>query len=303
MKYYLTARGIGKVPEIEIDKVKFQKLKASKIILSAVLNVEEKFEILIANYLELEKETLNLTAEYMVRFEVGYVDISDGLLLLNRRVVNLLTSTRLYIDQSKQHVKECVSKHESVKEIVNSYFSQEYEDSFEFRFMEALRNYVQHQGLAIHTYTRGINRDDKEEDDLREIYLRLFSHKNVFENDKGFNKKVLNEMPDKVDLMLAVRKYVNSIYRIHEKIRELITENVNSAREVINEAASAYQKIKKEDTVGLYAVCKNEEEQVDDGMEKFPIFLDWDDIRIKLAKRNRGMGNLDKRYVTGKIKK
>ena len=54
-----------------------------------------------------------------------------------------------------------------------------------------------------------------------------------------------------------------------------------------------------ERVIGLYAFCLSDEE--DEALEKIPVMLEWDDIRLQLAKRNMLLVNLSKRYVSSKI--
>lgn len=53
----------------------------------------------ISNYLDFEKEILSIPADHMVRARWDYIDLFDLSLNMNIKVVNLLTSARLYIDQ------------------------------------------------------------------------------------------------------------------------------------------------------------------------------------------------------------
>ena len=45
--------------------------------------------------------------------------------------------------------------------------------------------------------------------------------------------------------------------------------------------------------VGLHAICLDENKIV----ESVSLLLDWDDVRIKLSKRNSELANLRNRYV------
>lgn len=138
--------------EIEISESDFLQLKTSRDCLLGALAIEEKYELLVANFIDLEKECLNITCESMLRNNDEYSDFFDIRIRLNRRVVNLLTASRLYMDHLSQHVKTCLLNETAN---VKSLFSSEYDGCFEYRFMEALRNYVQHRGLAVHSSQLG----------------------------------------------------------------------------------------------------------------------------------------------------
>lgn len=110
--------------------------------------IEENYELLLSNYLDLEKECLNVAVDYMVRTSTDYTDLFNIRLAFNRRIVNLLTSTRLYKDQIQKYIGACTPNDKNILKRVKKLFSDE-EDCFEYRFMEALRNHVQHSGLAV----------------------------------------------------------------------------------------------------------------------------------------------------------
>src|SRR4029453_12971123 len=107
MKYILRKDVRNEVPEITITEADYVAYKASRNALLNGFAIEEKYEILISNYLECENEILvAASAASMVRNHIGYSDFFGFRLGLNLRLVNLLTSVRLYIDQVGQHVPE-----------------------------------------------------------------------------------------------------------------------------------------------------------------------------------------------------
>jgi len=74
MKYLLRKDVLGKVPEIEITAEEYAEFEKARNILSNALAIEEKYEIVIANYLDFEKQILDATASYMVR-ELGWTPL------------------------------------------------------------------------------------------------------------------------------------------------------------------------------------------------------------------------------------
>ena len=205
VRYVLRKAVLGKVPEIEITEENFLALQGAREVLTNALAIEENYEILICNYLELEKQILNDTANYMVRDHVEYSDVFDVRLALNVRLVNFLTSARLYIDQLSRHVRGCLP--ELTDEIVKAGFSKEYDENPEYRFMEALRNHVQHRGLPIHWISHGARWTEIGENGLLEYSMELSSQRSFLEEDKKFNKTVLQELDDEIDLKMNARCY------------------------------------------------------------------------------------------------
>jgi hypothetical protein len=103
-------------------------------------------------------------------------------------------------------------------------------------------------------------------------------------------------MPDAVDLQFASRAYVESISRVHEGARQLIGCAVDSARREIELALEDYTELLKEKPVGLCAREYRDQQNVDE----VSIFLEYDDVRMHLIRKNRALANLKYRYVTSK---
>lgn len=292
-KYFLRIAALGRYPELEIDQERFGQLKTSRPVLSHALAIEEKYEIIISNFLELEREATNASISEMVRNRIEYKDFFDVRLALNIRLVNLLTSVRLYTDQLSSHICACIPQKDIIKTEVKCLFSTEYDSSFEYRFMEALRNYVQHSGIPVHRISTGAKWTELD-DGLSEYSLYFGTQKKELLLDGGFKKLVLDEMPDEVNLRAATRIYIEAISRIHKQAREKIEEIVNTSRLYFDRAIRDYMVIYEKEPIGLYAYEYKGEEKTDEVL----VLTKWDDVRRELVKRNSELVNLRKRYVS-----
>lgn len=298
MRYSLSKLVIGDVPEIEISAEEYSDYQKARKILSNALAIEEKYEIVVTNYLDFEKQLLETIVSDMVRERFDYLDSFELRLAFNIRLANLLTGVRLYVDQLGQNVRDCVPGDANAEEKVKQLFTKEYDENKEYRFMEALRNYVQHRGLPVHQIQRDGRWTSLQDDGLLEFSMELLSQRSYLEEDPKFKKRVLAELDEKIDLKAATRSYVESISNVHEAIRSLITESVTSARELIEQAHRLYASVHSESLVGLSA-CAWKDDRV---VSSIPLFLEWDNVRVKLQKRNKKLANLRKCYVTGHIK-
>jgi len=74
MKYLLKINALGQFPEIDLSEEHFKAIKNAKKALTNGLEMEEKYEILIENYLDFEKELLERSALLMVRHPREYGD-------------------------------------------------------------------------------------------------------------------------------------------------------------------------------------------------------------------------------------
>ncbi len=302
MKYILHLQTKRDAPQVEIDEENYRALLEAKKVLFNCLSIEKKYEILLSNYLEFEQQILHVTASQMIRdfprsTNEAYLLIDlEVRLMIDLRLVNLLTSARMYLDHLSGHLRECLPHKSDTKSVIKSLRSAEYESKVEYRFMEELRNHVQHRGLAVHMVKLPKQWTDCGEERLLEFSLGILSQKSELELDKGFKKQVLDEIPNEVDLKLFTRSYIESLSNIHMEIRKLIKDSVAQSRRKIKEAFCQYQTNYNEN-VKLLEVLKVDGEEI---VKSESLFLERDDIRKKLEERNGSLTNLQKRIATNK---
>ena len=234
--------------------------------------------------------------QYMTRSLVDYDEFFSTRLSFNIKIVNLLTSARLYVDQLGHHVREILPETSTIKEDIKILFNQEYDTIPEYRFMEALRNYVQHRGIPVHSTQYSASREGEGEDSRLVFSTEVYSNKKYLMEDGHFKRPILKEIPEKVDLKAATRVYVESLSRVHCRTRKIIDQKLKESRLIINKHINQYKQACPGDVIGLHAFCFNGDEFI----ESISLNTEWDDIRVKLQKRNVELVNLRKRHVTGK---
>jgi hypothetical protein len=123
----------------------------------------------------------------MVREYGGYIDSFDDRLALNIKFMNLFTSVRLYTDRLATHCVSCLPKDSGTKEKVDLLFRTEHDKSFEYRFMEALRNYNQHYGTSVHLMSFGTRWTSLDDQGLLEYSSSSMAEKKLLTKDNHFN--------------------------------------------------------------------------------------------------------------------
>ncbi|GAA6183792.1 hypothetical protein [Aliiglaciecola sp. NS0011-25] len=290
----------NKSTKITIEKSKYERLKECKVILSEAFALEEKYELLISNYNELETQLLKNSLSFMLdRTDDIYHDGFEERLMFNRWIVNLLSSAKMIFDQVNTHVRKCLpyENGEVLKERVNSLYSREYDKHFEYRFMCALRNFVQHCGLAVHVVKRNRSWTEQDSTDRMKNSVIILTKKANLSGEKRFKRDIYHEMPSEMNLIYSTRVFLESISKVHIEIRKLIETSVLLARTEIEETLSEYSKAIGRNVTTVEA-CSCEFSNHEEVAERVQIFLEWDDIRVKLTKRNKGLINLHKRFVT-----
>lgn len=288
MEYFLQPDHLGPSKPFEISEDEYHLLIKSKAILNAAFSLEENFDLLLGNYIEMENSAVNLATVHMVRNMYDYHETFETRAEMNRRAVNLLTSARLYVDQILSRVRQCGGDRDAVEAKCHA----EYDGAFEYRFMEAIRNHVQHSGSAVHSLSIGGERDAGT---TNRIYsLGVFSQKKYLVVDGSFKKSVLAECPEEVDFLACARRYLSALSELHEFARQAISKQVSDARSAFQDAIDKYKDFSEEKkSPGLNAFSEALGRK--DGVA---IFLEWDDVRIKLEARNRSVKNLHKAIIS-----
>lgn len=275
-KFVLRTNTFDCSEEIFLTEDEYISCKSSKDKLSAMFLIEEKYHIIVNNYTDFEKSVINISLLTEINRGRYYQEFYEFKSELNTKIINILTSIRLYMDSIETHVQE-ILQDEKIKPLVKSYKSEEYDEKFQYRFMEAFRNYLQHSGTAVHRLS--LNGKWKEDRTRREQFIELHAQKELL--DSKFKASVLNEMPDEIDVKDCVRSYIDSVGIIHSKIRKLLLSIIDAARENLENMHTLYKQQYDVNTISLSVIYFGNGEK----KEEVPILLEWDDIRINLQKK------------------
>jgi len=233
---------------LRISEDDYVALKRASEALSEVVFLEEKFDIVLENMLELEVEMLRSTEKFLLFSDTGQ---PDEKLILNRRIINLLTACRLYLDHAQHHLNSLVGKNADELSGIKRQISEQYDRYFGYRFMEAMRNFVQHRGYPISELSYGRGEavkhhlsdvdHDRDRSDLTRYDITPIIKLADLKKDGTFKKAILNEIdkmdPPGVNLKMAIREYVGGISRIHGAIRRSLEDRVSVWENTLDLAA------------------------------------------------------------------
>ena len=91
---------------MRISTAEFESVKTAHRNLLVFLSVEEKFSALLENYAEYENELLSLTLRHSLFYTWEWSTLMGDLQTVNRRLANVLTMARLYIDSVRHDLNE-----------------------------------------------------------------------------------------------------------------------------------------------------------------------------------------------------
>jgi hypothetical protein len=294
--HILTTWALGPQPRIEIDETRFNDLRRAMRVHVAIMQIEEKFDLVIANYEEFERDILSVSLRDMVRRDLPWHRMSADRLLLNRRITNLLSTCRLYVDQVKHDLRD-PSLAVAEPEQGDAAFRVEHDRSLGYRVMEALRNYLQHQGIPITGISYPSHLEEDERGPLFQFRLSLKLDLDALRSS-DFKRSVMKELdalPEvQADPVLFVRQYVEGLGRVHAEVREIVTPRAIEVDAIVVAAIDEWIAAGNS-PIGFVAAALDERGVATDHVN---LTLNLKERRDELAQSNQILNNLSRRYVS-----
>lgn len=303
MTYALTRAVLGNSLFIDISKEEYLFLLKAKKSLIELLYIEEKFDIIIENYLEFEMELLSSSTRLMVHSNQDYFWFQEEGNKINRRVINLLSACRLYIDHGMHHLSNIYGDKSEQFKSIKSFKSEEYDTKLGYRVMEAMRNYVQHRGFPIHKWTYNSKRIESNDTVQHLFSITPFIKPDELELDRKFKTAILDELKkigNELDIKPLLREYVSAIANVHKKLREIIDADIIEWENRLFSMINVFkERIEPEEClIGMAAVRMLGNNTYTD-IE--PISTDFIKRRKALEQKNKHFEYLERRYVTSEI--
>lgn len=282
-EYILEQFIIGPRLQLSISERRYKELAHARNVLSEALAFEQRYELLLGNFLAMELAFTEICLRAKVEPQHRYADSAEILEKANRHVVNMLTAMRAYADQVVQNFK-CLELVPSFSEVAKSELNKAFGRSSDYRFMCSLRNHVQHKATAVHGF---IASDDGIRDANGWVEtVKFIANQAALRSDKDFKSRVLDEQPEKIDVRRCARRSVQVIGEVHLALRRLSEEQVARARSAIEFAIREYKEAGAESAIGLGA------RRVGDTSADIALLLDWDDVRLQLVDKNSSLPRL-----------
>jgi hypothetical protein len=265
---------LGSRQFLELSPEEYERAKRAREMLLDAVQMEEKLQLVLANYAEFETELARLTMDQLVFEQVSWNSLHDDRHEVARRLVNLLTTGRLYIGQVKHDISGLYGDSSPQFKELDVWFSEEYDSHLGYRAMEALRSFVQHRSMPVHGMSYNRRRQDSKAGDLAEHICTPSLSVGVLRTEGKFKKQVLDELDriaDKdglVDVKPLVREYVTSIARVQQKLRQRIAADVEAAEREFQDVRGRFQKSFGDNLVGIALV--NEDAN---GIASDPLYL------------------------------
>ncbi|SFV02053.1 hypothetical protein SAMN02799631_03890 [Methylobacterium sp. 174MFSha1.1] len=253
MRYALFQLILDENPELVIDKDRYEAILIARENLTNLTAIEEKYDLLLENQLDFEREIAHVAARDMIFSDRSYDYFWNIGNLLNRRIINVLTSCRTYLDHTDHHICDIFGKCSDEQKSYKFFRNVIYDNNPEYRIIEALRNYVQHRGFPIHKWSIGSSKVAISDLTLFESYIGLEMISDILKNDGKFKSSTIKDidaMGGSVDLIYIIRKYIELIWDIHCHVRNISATRKSSVSSILHSAIADYSNLLgKDDTV------------------------------------------------------
>ena len=283
MKYIVRRLSIGNPGFVEISRKRFNEVKEAREGLFNVLSNEEKFNILCENYYEFEKELLDIRLRNTVFKGADWSALQNEIYLIERRLINFLTSSRLYLDQLRHSVNFVYGT--TTLDSFNKKASEQYDAKLGYRAVEAVRNFVQHRSLIVSALS--LQASFSKADQVIKGTITPSLNLNRIKKVGGFKAKVLRELAEQgetFNLKPLIREAMEGYGAIHGYVRELSEPRIPTWEKVLSETRKSYtDKLGDGDFVlGVDAINVSGKVK-----ESLVIFEDFKKRRKWLYERNR----------------
>jgi hypothetical protein len=302
--YRITRMILGDPCSVEISAEEYEAGKRAKGGVLALLGIEEKLDLVLENYAEFETGLLEIAARYCLFQGRTWSSSMGELHQVNRRLANLLSSCRLYIDQVKHDLSTLYGRDSTQLEELLAALSGEYDTSLGYRAMEALRNFVQHCALPVHRIDYMSSRDQREEGILVKHTCTPSMNLTMLKEEGRFKAEVLRDLEnsplrskDTVDLKPLVRECIRSIWSVHNGLRRRMVEDLNGWDSCIRRLISKFRSACGDKTTGLAIVATDGERRI----EEVYISEQFSERRKALEQKNQQAGDLRVQYVSSEI--
>ncbi|MDT4969546.1 MAG: hypothetical protein QOJ64_4283 [Acidobacteriota bacterium] len=300
MRFGITKAVLSCEDFIDISREQYESTRDAQQKLAKVLNIEEKFNFVVENYVEYEQELLKSSLDSMMFAVPEWSDRIAEVHKVNRRLINLLTTCRLYVESRRHDIASLLGRDNGQIESLERQIADERDSNPAYRFIEALRNYAQHRSFPVHVL--GHTMRTLETNSGTFVTHTIAPRIDVAElrTDRNFDQNMLRDLENPghyIEIKPVLCRYIEWLGRIHTSIRGLLDERVTEWDSVIRTIQNSYKPI-SDDLTGLAIVTVDDSESIG---ETIYVFDDYIKRRRNLVQKNRIVMNLSKHVITSEV--
>ena len=262
-EYGLTHLVLGPRTFVAITKDDYLAISKAKAQLLECLLLEDGFDLVVEDYLELETTLLQSSVRDVLGDPPFEQRVHDDVNLFNRRFANLMTVCRMYRDQAPARLKRLFPEDPTKKAETDARFDALRAARLGYLVTEILRNHVQHAGFPIDAVTYGHSHVGPRDGRLNRTTIapsvgfdRLLLDRKITDDVR---QRLQNVGRERLDLRDMVRDYMEGIAGVHEGLRADLRVKIEGWQAVLQDAWSRYRSQDPENgaRTGLSAVIQS----------------------------------------------
>lgn len=263
----------------QIDELHYQTIKKARDNCLLAVVLEERLQLVLDNFKDWEVELLSIAQEFLIWRTVEDVAMQQRL-TLDRRLTNVLTAFRLYLDQTDHNLSQAFGNPSPELEGIKQLKRSMYDRCFGYRFLEALRNHVQHCGLPVQEISVNPGFVGSNSDNFGrpvQYFVIPYTTFDILSTSQVFKKATLDEIKalgDKIDLRRPIRQYVSCIIELHHAVRNVFTNIVTASRISFSNALDDFSEMEGQKILHPKLECCNDSGEVEEAIELIPDFLE-----------------------------
>lgn len=259
---------------------------------------EELWDAVVQNFADLERDLLVRGIDDMLFGDRGWDYYQDLRTLFGRRLSNMLSSCRAYIDLAPRELRR-VEGGDDLPEEFKRLKSAAYDAHFSYRLMEALRNYTQHYGSPVtstHMDARRIQQPAG--DQFRYVTAASMDAATLCADPrlKGALRKELAGM-GKLEVNKFAREYIEQLAKVHLSVRAMTIARFDTDKARIADAIDRVNAASGDSDFGAYMVRREGDQE----QSRRALMIEPFDRLHTLRHRNGSLQNLALRYVSGEL--
>lgn len=242
MTYSVEILALGENDSLPIDEDTFNRLKAAKDSLTAFFTLTENYRVVAEAYRQVERANLEAVLEHILFSKSEYQDFADVRVMLSTPIFGYLAASRYFLDSSDKLLPAIIGEDE-VKAF-KAMRSAIVDSTPEYRFIEALRNYSQHRELPFHGTTFNNSIEDVKHHDTSDIVtsLSVLADREILGHDEKFKADALKELPEKINVIMALRIHMESLWRLHDYLLNHYGGIADIARSHVTDVIETFKK-------------------------------------------------------------
>jgi hypothetical protein len=217
---------------VELSKNEFDALQEANTALSRHRQQMSFLNLVLWNF-----EDYVQCQEQLLLAGIGHSALSlrNPELDLNRRLMNLLSAVRTYLDHTETDLKRRFGENSERYTRFEDLTHKLYDSCFSYRFLYEFRNFVQHCGLPLDSFdhTRTYNSRVLSATVSRSRLLQDFKWKSALRDE-------IESLPEEIDIASFLLEHVDQLTTLHER---LCAEELSALREAAALVLSRYSEV------------------------------------------------------------